>query len=181
SHWRREHCREKWKNADKFAPLIKSEKPSDWPNQKEIFKSWNSTEIEKLLKALADLPSWLAQTKIEGIFRAKNSIFAGNLASADPKNKNIILYDLAYETDNLPQALAHEISHLLYEELSFQDKNLIATKGGWHFRTKPGPDIEYIPPPKVISPDSKLSPDEDFANLIEIYIKDKNKIKNFNS
>ena len=44
AHERVEHCREKWKNSDKFITFFKNNGPTNWPH-KEKFKNWKKKKF----------------------------------------------------------------------------------------------------------------------------------------
>lgn len=77
---------------------------------------------------------------------------------------------------NKRDVIIHEISHLAAWDI---DANLLKdffVSQGWKY-TKGKPPI---PPKENLLPDSATSPGDDFANSIELYYSDPDRLKKFN-
>ncbi|MFP5459838.1 MAG: hypothetical protein ACLGG7_13965, partial [Bacteriovoracia bacterium] len=85
-HPRKEHCRERWKGANKFIRQFENHAIKGWPH-KENFKMWKKSEIGELLGVLSSLPSW---TQIEEyrFYRSSRSEIEDNPARSEITKKS---------------------------------------------------------------------------------------------
>lgn len=177
SHPRQEHCREKWKYSDQIVSSFQDEKPSNWSTQ-DKFKKWNQADIVEVLKAYEKMPDWLLFLQ-KSFHRAEISTIPKNPAASDKTTDSITIYDEFYKRSNKEAIVGHELAHLLYKKLSVSDITSFTDLAGWTLKVE-GSEVFEVPPSKVLINDSKLNKEEDFANLIEIYFTDPNKIKSYN-
>ena len=148
--------------------------PPQWPYKKEHFKKWSAQEQVKLKKFFDSLPKWLTQVGKLRLPRASKSQVQGNPASCEPEENVIVLYDSAFK-QNTVAILAHELGHIHFEYLSTDEKNSFYKVSGWQ-KDRSG---QYITSNTVFSlPDGALSPQEDFANNLEIFVTQPQKLKN---
>ncbi len=160
-----------------FEPLeiqFENTKPTAWPYKKEIFKNWKKSEIKQLTEILNKLPDVLTHIGNLKIFRADKSIIADNPASSIPGKNIIVLYDSAIPSDT-KRIIIHELAHILYENLSEEEKDTYNISSGW-IKLK---SRQIVTNRTTFSaPDGANSVDEDFANNIEYYFADSVKFKN---
>lgn len=173
---RQEHCRERWKNAEKIISSFNDQKPTKWPHH-ETFKTWKKSEIEDILKIYENIPSSLLPNS-QSLHRAKKSVVTGNPASTNTLENSIIIYDNFFQSKEKKTVIEHELSHLAYENLSISDTIEYSNLSGWTLKTE-GDKIFEVPPKNVIKEDSKISKEEDFANRLEIYLSDPEKLKSY--
>jgi hypothetical protein len=177
SHPRQEHCREKWKHSDKIASSFQNARPELWTDQ-EKFKQWTQSEIVEVLKAYEKLPDWLLFLQ-KTFHRAEKSTIPKNPAASDKRTDSITVYDEFYNRQNKVAIIGHELAHLLYKRLSVSEITSFTDLAGWTLKVE-GSKVFEVPPPIVLINDSNLNKEEDFANLIEVYFTDPNKLKNHN-
>lgn len=174
-HLRKEHCREKWKHSNTAIHLFKNDVPKSWPNKSEKFKQWTRLEISKLLDVYSKLPDWIRNENIS-LYRAQKSIFPTNIATTDITTDSIAFYDTAMSRNLYTVAFQHELAHVLYKKLSVAEINKISELSGWRIEVKKNKVYE-LPPEIPIIKDSVISIEEDFSNLIEVYLQNSDKLK----
>ena len=167
-HQRKEHCREKWKNADIFVKKFSDEPIQGWGKKGEIFKKWSRSEIQTVLEILPKLPAW---TKVQDYTfrRADKSIHQGNPATSELTKKTIILYDKFFSYKDKLGAIGHEASHFVFKELSNLEISEFEKLSGWAFETQDR-KVYVVPPKNPLMPDSVIDSEEDFTNHAEMYI-----------
>lgn len=162
-YYKKQYCR---KSSLKLESLsFKDTSPKLW-KLKEKFKSWNDKEISIVLDSLEKLPSYFKNKKIKSFHRGIKSRFENNPATTLPISNEIVLYDSFFKSKEKERILAHEISHILYLNLTSEEKINFAKVLGWNISP-------LIRPKKVIYPDSLDGPAEDIANNIEAYFYDR--------
>lgn len=145
-------------------------------NPKENFKEWEKSEISYFLKLSEKLPNFLKNIPFHALYRAHISSFMDNPAATFPDSKYIIFYDSFFQRSDSLKILGHEISHLLYWKMSDDQKLDFASLSGW--KRKRG-KIERTPL-KPIYADSINGPAEDFANNVEAFYFDKERLRKNN-
>jgi hypothetical protein len=178
-HPRREYCREKWKHSDKVISTFKESPPTNW-SKNEKFKPWTQKEIRDILKAYEKLPEWLLFLHKSFHRAEKSSNLSTNPAASDKTTDSVTIYDEFYKRLNQEAIVGHEMAHLLFKKLSVDDKVQFNDLSGWTLKVE-GNQVFEIAPPKVIINDSVLNKEEDFANLIEVYLTDPAKLKSHNT
>lgn len=161
-YYRKQYCRQSTYKAKSIS--FEDKGPISW-KFKETFKHWNDEEIKTILNTLDRLPPYFKNKRIKSFHRGVASSFKNNPASTLPITNEIVLYDLFFKSKEKERILVHEISHILYFDLTSEEKIKFAKALGWHISP-------LTPPDKVIYPDSKESPAEDIANNIEAYFYD---------
>lgn len=179
STFRKSHCREKWKNADKWGVLLKNYKPKYWPNKNEVFKVWTKSEIKLILKTLSELPI-IDTFPINKLLRASLSKDPSNPASSISEKGDIVFYDEFFKAKNKKQIICHEAAHIIYSSLKLKERKEFARISGWKTYRINNKDV-FVAPNKKIKPDSNTGQEEDFANYFEVYITDPKKVKKINS
>ena len=177
SHPRQEHCREKWRHSDKITSSFQNTRPEVWTDQ-EKFKQWKQLEIAEILKAYEKMPEWLLFLQ-KSFHRAEKSTILKNPAASDKRTDSITIYDEFYKRQNKEAIIAHELAHLLYKKLSVSEITTFTDLAGWTLKVE-GNQVFEVPPAIVLISDSTINKEEDFANPIEIYFTDPNKLKNHN-
>lgn len=145
-------------------------------NPKENFKEWKKSEISYFLKLSEKLPKLLKNIPFHALYRAHVSSFKENPAATFPDSKYIIFYDSFFQRSDSLKVLGHEISHLLYWKMSDDQKLDFARISGW--KRKRG-KIERTPLNPIYA-DSVNGPAEDFANNVEAFYFDKERLRNNN-
>ena len=169
---RAESCRnldENYEFRDSINPIPKGVKTKIGP--------WSKQEKALIEKLLAQLPGWLGRYKLQDILR-------GNIAKSNEENpatvlpglKSIVLYDEFFKRKNQKEILIHELAHIAVMECDLDDLESFYIASGWVTTN----DKRSIPPAKVLLPDSKDSKSEDFANHVEVYYSNPNRLKAFN-
>jgi len=153
-----------------WSSKIKNGSPSDWPNKNEKQATWTAEEEERILEALENLPEELWSDVIKGLYRLKKSKDFPNPASNG--NGHIVLYDSAFESKrNLARILTHELAHISYQNLSKEDAPDYRRATNWGFEASTG-RVYYWKGREsgYVAEDGKISPEEDYANNIEYYL-----------
>jgi len=167
----RAHCSTNPAGFDYWMPRIHNNGPTDWPLKNEKEKPWSDSEIERLVEALAHLPESLAKLKIIDFYRMDKSNTPANPASM--KNRSVVLYDAAFKNNNLARIVAHELAHQYYFENPGEQKRY-NTASGWFF-------LDDSKPVNVrgtfVADDGRDSPDEDYANNVEFFIFQPDRLK----
>jgi hypothetical protein len=167
-HPRQEHCREKWKGADRYVNQFKDDPIPGWGKESETFKKWNRVEMQAVLEVLPNLPTW-AQIERYTFRRADKSIHQGNPATSELTKKTIILYDNFFAYKDKLGAIGHEASHFVFQELTDLEVTEFEKLSGWEIEAKDR-KVYVIPPKNPLMPDSVLNTEEDFTNHAEMYI-----------
>jgi hypothetical protein len=145
---------------------------------KKNFKRWTQLEIAEVLKEYEKMPDWLLFLQ-KTFHRAERSIVHNNPAASDKRTDSITIYDEFYKRPHKEAIVGHELAHLLYKKLSVSEITSFTDLAGWTLKVEDGKVFE-VPPSTVLINDSTLNKEEDFANLIEIYFTDPNRLKNHN-
>lgn len=175
----RAHCKKNQISFTSWKDKFQNQKPAFWPNKTEKSKRWTEEEIERVFDALDSLPEILRNQKVEGILRFEKAWDPVNQASSLPEKKLIALFNKAFSKDeNLARLLAHELAHHYYqnilpksEQLAFRlASNWLCGNYGDKYacaRRKDG----------FVKEDGKTSPEEDFANNIDHFLFEPNKLR----
>lgn len=167
-HPRQEHCRERWKGADRYVDQFKDDPILGWGKKSETFKKWKRVEIQAVLEVFPNLPTW-AQIGNYAFRRADKSIHEENPATSELTKKTIILYDKFFTYEDKLGAIGHEVSHFLFPNLSPSELLEFSELSGWDVEVKDD-QVYVLPPKKPLKPDSVINKEEDFTNHMEIYI-----------
>lgn len=154
-----------------------NKRPAIWGYGKEKSKKWTVEEAQRFYDELSVLPDNLINLKNVKVYRMDQSVTQSNPATSN--FKDIVLYDLAFRhKDSLAQIVAHELSHILFADLSNSEKEHFAEKSNW-IVLKVKNETIYIPKneKKLLQADSAVSIDEDFANHIEEFLFDRVRLR----
>lgn len=171
AHMRRAHCRE----INRFN-YFQDSTTQKFKNIKTNVKVWKSDEKRIIEEGLQQIPAWLKKYILSEILRA-DSDGTVNPASSIATTKTLIIYDVFFTQPNKTQILAHEIAHLTVLDLDEKELNEFVAASGWSLDRKRG---IKIPPKALIIPDSYESILEDYANHIEMYHYNPEKLKKLN-
>lgn len=142
-----------------------------WPNPTENQKRWNQIERERTLRALDSIPYVLWGTYVKGIVRFERSKDHPNQSSYG--DGYVALYDPAFASgQDLKRLCTHELAHALWDDFPDEWKESYYQETGW-MRVRPGPNQPPIMMGRIfgyIQDDGRFSPDEDFANNIEAFL-----------
>lgn len=170
------HCKARSQEYEYVAPRLKDPLPDNWPHKKETGSKWIESEKERLIEALEEIPDILRNDHIKGLYRSKKSKDYPNPATS--AEGIIVFYDSAFESShNLGRITAHELSHQNYRDLKESEKQDYRRALRWTAELE-GRDY-YLVGRKAgyVEEDGKISPDEDYANNMEYYLYDPDKLK----
>ncbi len=171
------HCKKLTSGYD-FNKIIKDGLPTEWPHKSEKSQKWTSEEINRLIEAIEGLPDYLKSIYINGIYRLQKSKDVSNPATNSDKAE-IVLYDEAFSKNkNLSRIVAHELAHQLYGKMSAREQLGYSLAVGSTFNYGENGKI-YLERRKsdYIEADGTSSSEEDFANNLEHFIYNSDKLK----
>ena len=166
------HCRKNPRGYKRWNKKLSNKRPQIWGYKREKSKKWTVEEVERFFDAIAVLPDQLLNLSKVKIYRMLQSRTAKNPATTNPPQNDVTLYDLAFvHEESLAQIISHELSHILFESLTAEEKNIFAEKAGWSRKNIMGKEYYFPKKNKVnIKADSIDSVEEDFANHIELFL-----------
>ncbi len=171
------HCKKLTSGYD-FNKIIKEGLPTEWPHKTEKSQKWTTEEINRLIEVIEGLPDYLKSLYINGIYRLQKSKDISNPA-ANSDNSEIVLYDETFSKNrNLSRIVAHEFAHQLYSKMTDDEKLDYRRATGWNI--KYGKNRDYYTERRksgYIEPDGMSSANEDFANNLEHFIFNSDKLK----
>ncbi len=147
-------------------------------NPADPFKNFNKQDLSDVRRALSRLPNSFNPSKLKGIVKGTKPVdFTALITEATSTDEFVVLYPRAFNNPKiLDRVIAHEVVHVLVQE---EWKGLFESYKkdvGWNtnkgYEDRKGEFIEA---------DSKMSADEDFANNIEYYLFEPNKLKSKSS
>ncbi len=165
------HCQRNPPSFQKWNDKIRNGLPPHWALKNEESKDWTEDEKERVLEALSELPKTLIADFIDGIYRLKTSdIYSLNPGSQ--REHEIALYDEAFgENQKMARVLGHEFAHELYSQFSDDEKDSYNKTADWITRDLRSGGKIFIPVRDgYVEDDGQESPGEDFANNIEYYL-----------
>lgn len=167
----KEQCRP-YRTLKKPEPFFTTQAPKNWPNSKEKFKSWTKEEEIKIRNIIEKLPVTL--THIGEIKLLRSTEKSANPSVSNSENLIIVIYDSVASHD-LSRVISHELAHFYWDSLDNKNKQEFRTAAEW----KVNKDRKTISlqRKKGLIQDSYVGPDEDFSNLIELYIQNKDSLK----
>jgi hypothetical protein len=171
------HCRLNPKGYQLWHQRISSQRPIVWGYKNEVTKSWSVAEVEQFYEAISALPTSLINLNNIKVYRMSQSVAKENPATTN--NRDIVLYDEAFQhKGSLTRIIAHELSHILFKDLSESEKEQFGEKSNW-IVLKIKNETTYIAKSEktYLQEDSANSIEEDFSNHMEEYLFDKNKVK----
>lgn len=172
AHARSEHCRELRGNN-----YFENSTDKEFKGLKTKFKKWTEGEKSLLSKEMEKLPHWLKKYQLSDMLRADVEVGnPNNPAMTIPATKTLILFDKFFVMPNKRAIIIHELAHIAVWDFSPDDLKKILISNGWKYRD----GLKPTPPEKTFKEDSKDSPSEDFANLVEAYYSIPDQLKKFN-
>ncbi len=173
----RTYCKELTYGYEYSQKRFKKGNPKDWPHRNEKPGVWTDSEKEQMIEALEGLPEFLLSDRIEGFYRLKKSKDFPNPASH--AEGIIAIYDSAFANPSgLERILAHEFIHQSYKDLSEKERQDYRRATGWHYKVEPDRQFYWVGRKDgYIADDGKTSHEEDFANNLEHFLYDPDKLK----
>lgn len=173
AHVRSEHCREI--RGDRY---FQDSNTDEIKGLKTKFKAWTDEEKKLLQSEIANLPNWLKRYKLSKIVRANEEIRnPNNPAMTIPATKTLIIFDKFFSTSKRREVIVHEMAHIAAWDIDPIILKSFFLARDWKYQVTG----KILPPAKAMIPDSKLSPSEDFANSVELYYSERQRLKDFNS
>jgi hypothetical protein len=171
------YCKVLTKNSQYGVERFRSGVPTDWPHKTEKPSLWTEGEKANLIEALEYLPNFLLSNKILGIYRLKESKDFPNPASH--ADGIIVIYDTSFQSSrNLSRILGHELSHQIYLDLSEDNRIDYRKTTGWHLDLESDGKIYWTGRKDgYVENDGRTSHEEDFANNLEYYLFNSEKLK----
>ncbi|MBI2606392.1 MAG: hypothetical protein HYW49_09960 [Deltaproteobacteria bacterium] len=150
-----------------------------WPNPTEKQKRWSLSEREKALRALDGIPSMLWGSKVKAIVRFDRSKDFPNQSSYG--GGYIALFDAAFSKEqNLKRLLTHELAHAMWNDFPKDWKESYYQDTGWMHVRLGSPNQPPVMMGRVlgyIQEDGRIRPAEDFANNIEAFLFEPEKLR----
>ena len=172
------HCRKNPKGYDKWHALLSNGRPHVWGYKAEKSQKWTTEEIERVFEALSTLPDNILNQYVKNIYRMKNSLHVGNAATTN--FDEIVLYDSSFnEKQNLARVLAHELAHVIYSNFVGDKRDSYEMAADWmQLDIGSGQKMTITKSTRsFVEKDGEISPDEDFANNVEYFLFDPEKLK----
>ena len=167
----KEQCRS-YRTLKKPVPNFTTQIPKNWPNPNEKFKGWTKEEEFKIRSILEKLPKSI--TNIGKITFLRSTERSLNPSVSNSENQIIVIYD-SISSHDLSRVISHELGHLYWDSLNYKSKEEFRTAAEWKV-SRDGKTLS-LQRKKVSIQDSYTGPDEDFSNLIELYIQNRNYFK----
>lgn len=151
--------------------------PKDWPHRSEKSRSWTEQEKQQVVDALEALPDFLLSDRIESLYRLRKSKDFPNPASN--ADGIIVIYDTAFTNAiGIERILAHELMHQTYKDLTEKERQDYRRATGWHLEIEPNGKFYWVGRKNgYIADDGKTSHEEDYANNLEYFLYDPDKLK----
>ena len=177
---RKAHCREKWRLANVNPAKLKNKSKLLKPKYK--LRKWTEEDKLTILENLSTVPDSLSSLPVNTIIRVKSAGHKDNPASSEIKQNTIVIADPYFKSFQKSEILIHELAHFEFMKLTNQEIGEFLSLSGW---TLEEPSLiarkaTIIPPKKLILADSDNSIEEDFANCLEVYFSNPQKLKSFN-
>lgn len=173
----RSYCKELTYAYEYLQKRFKKGVIKNWPHRIEKSGVWTESEKEQMIEALEGLPEFLLSDRIEGLYRLKKSKDFPNPASH--AEGIIAVYDSAFANPNrLERILAHELIHQSYKDLSEKERQDYRRATGWKLEIEPDGNFYWVGRKDgYIADDGKASHEEDFANNLEHFLYEPDKLK----
>lgn len=159
----KEQCRP-YRTSKKPEPNFTTLTPKNWPNPNEKFKDWTKEEIIKIRSILENLPKSI--TNIGKVTFLRSIEKSPNPSVSNSENQIIVIYD---------SVSSHELAHIYWDSINSSLQENFLTAAEWKI-SKDNKTIS-LQRKKVPFQDSYLGPHEDFSNLIELFIQNKDSFK----
>lgn len=167
----KEQCRP-YRTLKKPEPIFTTLAPKNWPNPNEKFKNWTKEEEIKIRAVLEKLPKSI--TNIGKFTFLRSTEKSMNPSVSNSENQIIVIYD-SVASHNLSRVVSHELAHVFWDSLDYPQKQDFKVAAEWEV-SKDKNSISLLRK-KVEIQDSYHGPDEDFSNLIELYLYNKETFK----
>lgn len=171
AHLRKAHCRE----LEKTNYFLDSTNQK-FKNIKTNIMKWKPEEKKAVDDAIKKIPEWLKQYVLAETLRADTDGTI-NPASSIALTKTLIIFDNFFKSTNKVQIIAHEVAHLTVLDLTEKEMKDFARASGWIIDRSKG---IKTPPKNLVKSDSNESVVEDYANHIEMYHYETEKLKRLN-
>ena len=170
------YCKEKTKAYDYVETHLKQGLPLGWPHLSEKPKAWTQFEKERLIEIIEEIPEILLNKDID-FFRAQKSKDFPNPASNT--KGSIVLYDTAFNKGrSLGRIISHELAHQNFYDLSEVVRRDFRRVHGWRLELDSKGKIYWGGRQEgYIEDDGKTSDEEDYANNVEHYLYNPDKLK----
>jgi len=167
----KEQCRP-YKTLKKPEPNFTTHAPKNWPNPNEKFKIWSKEEEFKIRSILEKLPKSI--TNIGNITLLRSAEKSQNPSVSNSENQIIVIYDSVASHD-LSRIISHELAHIYWDSIDSTLQKNFQTAADWKI-SKDNKTIS-LKRKNITIQDSYLGPHEDFSNLIELFIQNKDSFK----
>lgn len=154
---------------------IKTGRPAKWDIPGEVTAEWTEPEKKRLLDLLNRMPEELKATPFDGFYRMKKSVDPINPATTADDGKSIAIYDRAFANPffSTSRVIAHELGHVIYLSFTESERRNYGIAMKWPMSrngllSRPG---------GFISSRAKDSVDEDFAENIDAFLFESDKLK----
>lgn len=170
------YCRQDRESDKHWQDKLKSGRPDDWPYDVEKSGAWSLQETERVLEALCELPKEIWENSTYKIYRMNKSKDGQNPATS--AESIIVLYDSAFkQKNNLSRVLAHEFAHEKYRTLKESEAINYRISTNWFILKTKGKSVQVSRKDGFVADDGRVSPEEDFANNVEFYLFEPNKLE----
>lgn len=168
-------CKDIIKKLEKNISILK---PSNWPN-KEKSSAWNKSEKMHVVESLSRIPEKLVNKSDFEIFKLDKSVNYPNPASnADGPKLLIAVYNSLFKGNyDLDTVLVHELAHQYYRKMGSDLQKNYRDSTNWFTSKSNDKIIIASRSTGFVKEDGKESPEEDFANNLEVYITDPTNLK----
>jgi hypothetical protein len=167
----KEQCRP-YRTLKKPEPNFTTKSPKNWPKPNEKFKDWTEEEKIKIRSILEKLPKSI--TNIGKITFLRSTEKSPNPSVSNSENQIIVIYD-SVSSHNLSRVISHELAHIYWDSIDSTLQENFQTAAEWKI-SKDSKTIS-LKRKNVTIQDSYLGPHEDFSNLVELFIQNKDSFK----
>lgn len=171
------YCKRMTRAHEYLAPLFKEGVPPNWPHQMEKKSIWTESEEERLEDSMEEIPDVLLSPQINGFYRLHKSKDYPNPASRI--DGAIVVYDSAFDRSrNLSRIIAHELAHQNFDDLSIAERQDYRRVAGWRAKLELDRTVYWVGRSDgYVEEDGKTSFEEDYANNVEYYLYNSDKLK----
>lgn len=171
-HIRKAHCR-----TVELTNYFQNNSSQKFIGIKPMLKPWKPAEKKIVETYLDRIPPWLKKYSIREILRANTKENPQNPAASVALTRTLLILDPFFTASNKIDIIVHELAHLAILDFSAVELTHFYEKAGW---TRNKITNERIPPTHLLLEDSKGSISEDFANHIEVYHGNPERLRSFN-
>jgi hypothetical protein len=171
AHTRNAHCREIERSN-----YFQDSSNQNFANINPKIKKWNANDKNIVQETLALLPPWLSKYHLAEILRGDVGGSPRNPAASFAPTRTLLIFDQFFKEKDKRSIIIHEMSHIAFPSIDPIHKLEFIHASGWTTDSAFRP----VAPQKLLTPDSKDSIDEDFANYLETFYKDEARLMTFN-